>query len=221
MTRKWFANLVACAAVALCAQIAVAAGPAINVSATSIVATNVTPGARVAFFGVGREPKRYYSIIRRWSTVVTDTTLKGTATLQLDKAVAFNTLWIVADLTTGKYAVSAAPGFRAIPVHLERHALKRSGLHVSLFTFDRSEVDLLYLAPGGAWSRTVRDGYESDADSMVNGEIVLDLAGIESLVPGDAKPSEFMPGGAIIAIDPSSLEVFILNLDASLLREVR
>src|SRR5438552_5275193 len=101
------------------------ASPSITITPTRLTVVGVTPGADVLFFGAGFEPKGTYAITHRWSTVVPDSDSDGTVSYELDPAVKWNALWIIADLRNGHYIVASTPGFPIMREHLTRREFKR------------------------------------------------------------------------------------------------
>ena len=99
----------------------------LSIAATpsNITVGGITPGGEVAFFGVGLEPRRHQTVVHRWSSVVADVAKAGTVKYPLDVAVTWNALWVVADLTSGRYAIVAMPGYPVMRSRIERHEFKR------------------------------------------------------------------------------------------------
>jgi hypothetical protein len=191
------------------------------VEPTKITASGVSPGADVLFFGAGYEPEGFHAVFHRWSVVVTETA-HGTVSYVFDKPVTWNAVWIVADLRTGKYAVVSTPGFPTMTSEFTRRSLKRDGVGaVNQFIFSRQVVDFVYLAPGGgAWSLLASDGDTTDADGRADGQTTLDLLRANP-ISGTDRVRQFTPGGTLLAIDPSRLDVLELKLDGSLLAGAR
>jgi hypothetical protein len=186
-----------------------------------ITVTGVTPGAQVLFFGAGFEPQGFHAVLHRWSKVVSDTQ-HGSVSYVFDAPVTWNSLWIVADLRTGSYAVISTPGFPTIKSELTRRSLKRDATGaVSQLHFSRPAADFLYIAPGGgAWSLLARDGDENDADGSPDGETTLDLLRADP-VEGTDRIKQFTPGGTLFVIDPTRLDVLELKVDGSMLAGAR
>src|SRR5882672_6368621 len=86
--------------------------PVVTFTATGVVANGVTPGAQVVFFGVGSIPlpARYTRRIVRWHQVVSQQAADGSVTFDLGQNLPTESLWVVADLTTGQYALVRPPG---------------------------------------------------------------------------------------------------------------
>lgn len=171
------------------------------------------------FFGIGYEPKRYYAKVHRWSSVVMDGDLDGAAEYVLDVPVTWNALWVVADLTSGRCASAATPGYAISRPRFERYDIKRDPLGaVNRFVYSRPSADFLYIVPGGgAWKLLARDGDDTDGDATGNGKTTIDLSRLEPLDTGKERPRALTPGGTLFVIDPSRLELLELKVDASLL----
>jgi hypothetical protein len=192
--------------------------PTISITPTAITATDVTPGADVAFFGVGLEPKGYHVEVRRWSAVVTDTAHAGTATLTLEAPVTWNVVWIVADLRNGHYAITSTPGFPAITPTRIKYRLKRDAAGAaSRMGYSRPFVDGLYVEAGGAWVVRAGDGDERDADGKSDGETTIDLLQATPLLAGSQTPHQFNPGGTLLVVDVSRLDVLTVSIDAPMI----
>jgi hypothetical protein len=196
-------------------------GPSVVVEPSRITVSGVTPGGQVLFFGAGFEPKRYYVVPHRWSKVL-DADVKKTVSFELGTSVTWNAVWIVADLTTGRYTIASTPGFPIEESHLAHKSFHRDALGaVSQFVYQRPVVDFLYLAPGGAWTQLAYDGDSSDADGKDDGITTVDLAKLLPLGAGKSVPTAFAPGGTLFIIDPTRLDVLELKIDGSVLAGAR
>lgn len=192
--------------------------PTISITPTAITATDVTPGTDVSFFGVGLEPKGYHVEVRRWSAVVTDTAHAGTATFTLDSPVTWNVVWIVADLRTGHYAIASTPAFPTMTPPRPRYRLKRDAAGaVNRMGYSRPFVDGMYIEAGGAWIVRAGDGDDSDADGKADGETTIDLQHATPVTAGSQPPHSFHPGGTLLVVDVSRLDVLTVPIDASLI----
>ncbi len=216
---RWSATLVALLLSGFARQSSAANNdPAVTITPSRITVSRITPGGRVLFFGAGFEPKRYYAQPHRWSSVVTDAHRDGVVAYDLDQPVMWNAVWIIVDLTSGRYAISSTPGYTVMRPPRDRHDFKHDALGaVSRFVFARPAADFLYIAPGGgAWKQLARDGEDTDGDGVPDGFTTIDLSRLEALDAGD-RPRAFVPGGTLFVIDPTRLELLELKIDASLL----
>jgi hypothetical protein len=209
-------NLACFGAVVVCDA---ADDPVVAITSTRITVSGVNPNAKILFFGAGFEPKGGQVIVHRWASVVTSTDAHGDVSYDLDPAVAWNALWIVADLANGHYTVVSTPGFRTVHALRPKQYFKHGAAGaVRRFSYARSEVYLLYLHPGGsAWTLDAMDGDSTDADGIANGTTEIDLAGLRPLVSGADAPEAFVPGGTLFIIDPSRLDLLEVKIDGSML----
>jgi hypothetical protein len=218
-----FAALIAIALIGIpFARAARPSDPAVVIEPSRITVSGVTPGGDVLFVGAGLEPKKYYAIPHRWSRVLADTDAKGTVSYDLEGPVTWNALWIVTDLTTGRYVVASTPGFPVERSHLaSRHFQRDTHGQVSQFAYERSVADVLYIASGGAWTLLARDGDSSDGDSKDDGITTIDLPKLRPAAPGKPIPSAFAPGATLLIIDSSRLDLLELKVDASTISGAR
>jgi hypothetical protein len=188
------------------------------VTPTRITVDGVTPNAKVLFFGAGFEPKRDNAVVHRWSTVLSDTAVRGHVEYDLGAPVTWNALWIIVDLTSGHYAIASTPGFPTIRTSVPHREFKRGiGSLVSRFAYGRSAVYALYVHPGGASMAMSRDGGPTDSDGVADGTTEIDLANLQPLADGVKVPDAFVPGGTLFLIDTSRLDLLELQIDGSLL----
>jgi hypothetical protein len=202
--------------------VAAAERPAVTVTPTEIIASGVTPGTDVGFFGVGVEPKGYHVEIHRWSGVVTDATHSGSATFRLDTPVTWNVIWIVADLRNGHYTIASTPGFPTMPADRPQFRLKRDVAgSANQAAYSRPFIDGLYIEAGGAWIVRGADGIDRDGHSKWEGETTVDVSQAIPLLTGSKAPHSFNPGGTLLVIDISKLDVLTVNVDESLIAGAR
>jgi len=221
LTRQAFLLSISVLAV-LTRRAAAAERPAVTITPTAITASGVTPGTQVAFFGVGIEPKGYHIEVHRWSGVVTDTARSGSATFTLEKPVTWNVIWIVADVRNGHYTVASTPGFPTMIPERPRFRLKRDAAGAAnQIAYSRPFIDGLYIEAGGAWIVRGADGIDSNGHGKSDGETTVDLLQATSLIAGEAPPHSFHPGGTLLIIDTSRLDVWAVDIDESLIAGAR
>jgi hypothetical protein len=215
---KTAGRLLLSAAFAFFAGGAFAAEPVVVVEPTKLSVTGVTPGTEVLVFGIGLQPKGYHVVVRRWSTVVSDSDHDGAVNFALDPPITWNTLWVIADLRTGKYVIASTPGFPVARAWLPRRDLRRgSDGTVARLLYERSTADVLYLVPGGAWTLHLADGEPSDGDGTPDGAISVEIERLAGVLPATPPPRALTPGGTLLLIDQSRLDLLELKLDAELL----
>jgi len=221
MRRSIAVTLASLACIGVAALCEAANDPIVTITPSKITVSGATPNANILFFGAGFEPKGGQAIVHRWASVVTSNGPHGDVSYDLNPAVTWNALWIIADLANGHYTIISTPGFRSHHALRPRRAFKHgAGGAVNRFAYARSEVYALYLHPGGgAWTLDATDGDSTDADGIANGTTEIDMTALQALVSGSNAPSAFAPGGTLFIIDPSRLDLLELKIDGSMLAE--
>jgi len=186
------------------------AAPRVTFAETAISATGLTPNRRVVVFGAAREALGHSYRMARWSSVtVADAT--GQVTYDLGRRVSANSIWCIADLTSGEYTVASPRTYDLRITSFPPNAF-RKGAGADEFSFRHPFLDMLYVHPGqGAWTAEVAEGSALDRDGP-NGTIVLSLADMTPL-DGAPKLHTFVPGGVLVAIDLFRAEVAVIRLD--------
>lgn len=188
--------------------------PTLVISGGTIAVDGLTPRGPVLFFAVQHVPVRYGTAFRRIERIVTDTNVAGHA--ELTKVPALTAaIWAAVDLTTGRAVVSTPQAFALRTFAPPSGGLKRStdGL-LSRFTVGRSRIEGVLIRPGkgGAWSFTVGDGSASDADGEVNGRVEFQFDRMLPIGDSGPPPSRLLPSDTLIVIDPSSMEIAVIEV---------
>lgn len=196
-------------------------GPGITLTfgTNNVTATGITPGKSAVFFASGLASDGAQQRVVRWAQVVSDDDRDGRVTLTTADPIPDVTIWVVADLTNGQFGVGAPSRFVPRVTRLVPGAFRRSNgsAAVTLFGFDHPVLDLLYVHPGtGVWSWNAVDGGLLDRDAA-NGVTLISVADAKPLGGTGGKPSEFTPGGVLVAIDWYNMEVVSVHLDAAML----
>jgi len=191
-----------------------AAAPQVTFAAKTITATGLTPNHQVVVFGAAREALGRSYRMARWSAM-TQADATGQVTYDLGRTISANSIWCVADLTTGEYTVASPRAYDLRTTSFQPNAF-RKGVGADEFTFRHPYLDMLYVHPGqGAWTAEVPEGSALDRDGP-NGVIVLSLIDMTPL--GNApKLRTFVPGGVLVAIDVLRAEVAVIRLDTGML----
>lgn len=190
------------------------AAPQITFSARTITATGLTPNREAVVFGAARAALGRSYRLERWGAV-TEADAKGQLTFDLGRSISANSIWCIADLTTGEYVVASPRTYDLSIVSLLPNAF-RKGSESDEFVFNHPYLDMIYVHPGeGAWTAEVAEGSAIDRDGP-NGVIVLSLADMTPL--GNAPTLHtFAPGGVLVAIDVLRYEVAVIRLDPATL----
>jgi hypothetical protein len=192
------------------AALPASAQPAIGFEESAVVAKGVTPGGSVVLFGIARErPGRITQVVRR-DTVLPDADGDGAVRLDLGRPVATQSIWAAVDLGTGAFAVATPDGMPRREVALPGESFRRGPRGaVEALQGAREFLEILIVRPGeGAWSLSVGDGGDSDADLQPDGSIQAALASMRPLQAAKAALDELLPGDVVVLIDPRQLEFY-------------
>jgi len=174
----------------------------------AVLASELSPGGDAVFFSVAREPQGAFNrIVRRSGVEVVDAL--GEALFEpAEGFVPPKSVWVVADVATGGFAVAAPEGFllRQVPFPGNGFEAGATGL-VDRLRHTVPYLDLLLIRPGiGAWRLQSHDGAPSDRSLEGDGEV---LTGIEDLEPLDEltprPPDGYAEGDVLVIVDPRTL----------------
>jgi hypothetical protein len=194
------------------------AQPTIGFEENAVVASGVTPGGSVVWFGIARErPGRITQVVRR-DTVLPDSDGDGVVRLDLGRRVATESIWAAVDLGSGAFVVATPEGMPrrevALPGNSFRHSPRGA---VEALQDAREFLEILVVRPGeGAWSLSVGDGGDSDADLQPNGSIRAALASMHPIQSSKAAPDQLLPGDVVVVVDPRQMEFYTTTLGKAL-----
>jgi hypothetical protein len=200
-----------------------AASLTVTMGQHTVTASGITPGGSVAFFGIAQVPMphAYMNRIQRWSVIVEVTGHEGTATLDLNQDVPPMSVWAVVDLGNAHYATASGPGLGLREVELSNPFRKGQSGTIDTFAFDHSYLDLLYVHPGrGAWTWSALAGLHPDRGDRY-GSTVVTLSDAKPLGSSGPPPSSYVPGGILVAVDVTRMEIAVARLDGAILDGVR
>lgn len=198
---------------ALVAAAPLAAQPAISFEPAAVVASGMTPGGQMAWFGVARESKDHAATIVRRETVATDDDRDGAVRLDLGREVPLVSIWVAVDLATGKVAVATPEGFPLRRIALPGAGAVPGGTGPDRLELNRGYLELLVVRPGsGVWGATVGDGGEADDDGAQDGRVSVALAHLRAGGTSPAAPQSLGPGDLLVAIDPNEMEVAVSQI---------
>lgn len=185
----------------------VSPNPTVRFNDRTVTVSGVRPGADVLFFSVAKIPRRYDFRIVRWQKIVTDEDHDGTVSFQAETTIPITSVWAIADVLTGQVTLATPDPLGVNQIPIGRSALRKTG---DGFIFDHSYLDLLYVHPGkGVWAWHIVDGGADDTDGA-NGSSSIDVRKGVSIV-NTSLPTEFAPGGTLVAIDFLTLQVMTVD----------
>jgi hypothetical protein len=209
--RVWF--LVSAGLLIAAASRAQSPTVAITFEDRAVVASGLSAGKTVVWFGIERTVDADYSsdLYQHYKadTVAAD----GTARFALDRAVALASIWVAVDLTTGAFGASAPVASH--PVRLPQTSsalLLGAGLAPDQFLDTRTYVLGLAVRPGqGAWLFGGGDGGPRDLDGSANGRLSFALDQFNPLPGSPAAPAKAGATDTWFVIDPQAMQISIFQ----------
>lgn len=189
------------------------AEPVIELEAEAVALRGLSPGGEAVLFALSREPQGYYTrVVERSEALVADAL--GEARFELGGAVPVRSVWVVADVASGALAAAAPEGSPLRTRELSPGDLRRgpAGRRDRLVR-SLERLELLIVRPGvGGWRLSLHDGGAADADGADDGALSAALAELAPVGAAPAPPEEVAAGDRFVAIDPRTLDLFMLAL---------
>jgi hypothetical protein len=185
--------------------------PAITFEESAVVASGLTPGKSVIWFGVELRVDAEYSSSRTERHQVGTVAADGTARFTLDQPAAFRSIWTAVDLDSGAYALAAPQGYRLVQ-------LKNPPCHLGLGAAAQSDgildnrpylVGLAVRPTVGAWSFSGGDGGLRDEDGVNDGHLRFALDRLDPLQGSPVAPGRVSPSDLWFVIDPQRMEISV------------
>jgi hypothetical protein len=183
--------------------------PHLSFEEKTVVASGLTAGGKVVWFGVERRIDEEFSteLARRYDvgTVEAD----GTARLELARPAALSSLWIAVDLKSGDYALAAPEGYRITRARKPSRLDVGQGALPDGILDSRGYVAGLAVRPGeGAWSFAGGDGGERDEDPSP-GRYRFALDKLDPLADSPAAPAKLKADDLWFVVDLLHMEVSV------------
>ena len=185
--------------------------PAITFEDGAAVASGLTPGKSVVWFGVELRVDAEYTTSRTERYHVGTVAPDGTARFTLDKPVALRSIWTAVDLDSGAFALAVPQGYRLVqlknpPCRLGQGAASQSDAILDT----RPYLVGLVVRPGaGAWSFAGGDGGQRDEDGANDGHLRFALDKLDPLQDSPAAPGKVSPSDLWFVIDPQRMEISV------------
>lgn len=191
----------------------------VTVAQQTITASGLTPGSTAVFFGVAQVPipHGYMNRIQQWAVTIADTGNAGTVTLDLHQDVPPISVWAVVDLGTSRYGTVSGSGVGLREITLANPLRKGPSQTVDHFAFDHGYLELLYVQPGlGAWTWSAVGGTGATPQESAGSTEVTLTAGTPA-GQSSQTPAAFLPGGILVAVDFTRLEIAVVPIDQQLI----
>jgi hypothetical protein len=178
--------------------------------AQAVVASGLTPGKKVVWFGVEHRIDAELSreLVRRFD--IASVGADGTARLSLNQPPATRSFWVAVDLKSGEFALAAPEGYRL------RRPLKPSQLSAAAgagadgILDERRYLVGLVVRPGeGAWSFAGGDGGDQDADGLSDGRVRFALDRLPPIAGSPAPPKKVNGADLWFVVDPLRMEIAV------------
>lgn len=195
----------------LMAVAAVAQGtpsPQITFDERAVVASGLTPGKSVAWFGVEHRIDALYSGEMTQRYDIGTAAADGTARLELPQSAAPRSFWVAVDLESGGFVVASPDHYR----------LAKPGKPARLNVTEAAQADQIldgrpYLIgmivrPGtGAWAFAGGDGGPRDEDGQNDGHLSFALDKLDALPGSPAAPAKAQGIDLWFIVDPLTMEI--------------
>jgi hypothetical protein len=181
---------------------------AVSFEQASVVASELTAGGYVVFWSVALEPQGYFNrVVRRSGVAVADALGEARFDLE-DGDVPLKSVWAVADVESGAFAVAAPAGFRLREIPFPGNAFQVGppGL-VNRLRNGFEEVDLLLVRPGvGAWRLHTWDTAAEDLDGHDDDRVTAGIEAFQAVDDvGPPPPDRFAAGDVLVVLRPQDL----------------
>jgi hypothetical protein len=219
MSRWIHVSLLAAAALCAVASAPPAAALSLRVESDAVVASEVTRGGNAVFFGVtydatGFAPERAHA-----AAIVHDDDNDGVVRFAPPGGVPPKGIWGVVDFATGAVQLGSRPGYRVLAAEEPAlRSLQKADVSERLDRFERNigALELLVVRPGqGAWTISATEGGESDDDRAGNGNLVVNVENLRSLLPAGAAPVKLQAGDVVLLIDPNDMRAEAATIGAA------
>jgi hypothetical protein len=192
-----------------------AAEPVLTFDDGAVVASQVTPGAQLAWFSIAWDRWQGTNRVTRRDRI--DVASGGEATFKVEGGIPDNSIWVAIDLASGEYAIATPDGSPVRLGELPNGAFaKGNGNAADMLVAGRDFLEVLVARPGaGAWGDSVGHGGASDAGRGADQFTRASVGSMRAIGQSGPPPKHVMPGDVVILIDPNAMECFATRLGGS------
>ena len=187
-----------------------APAPRIAFEDQAVVASGLTPGKSVAWFGVEHRIDAGYSgdMIQRYD--VGTAGADGTARLELKQSAAPRSFWVAVDLESGRFVVASPDHYRLAKPRKPSRPRVTEGARTDEILDDRPYLMGLVVRPGGGvWTFAGGDGGPRDEDGQSDGHLRFALDKLTPLPGSPAAPAKIGGGDLWFIVDPLTMEISV------------
>lgn len=182
--------------------------PTVTLTGTTVTASNVHPGGKVAFFGIGMSTLGFEAAARRSATIVTASDPGGVATLTLSQTMPFKMVWVVVDLYSGQYKLQTPAGFPLITSTRSWTVRTAPNGTVKQLVGPSIHLDAVYVEGANAWTLQVYDNWPVD-HAEEDGVIAIQASDFASVTSGVSAPTDFATSGLLVVVDRFDMSVHV------------
>lgn len=165
--------------------------PRIAFESSAVVASGLTPGRSVAWFGVERivDPDLAAELVQRAEPKTAGA--DGVSRLELARPVSQRSLWVAVDVESGEFAVAAPDGYEIRRRPRPSRLVPGEGSRPDEIEDGPGYLYGLMVRPGeGAWILRGGDGSPQDQDGETDGRVRFALDRLEPLPGSPAAPAK-------------------------------
>lgn len=187
--------------------ITAAAQPSLTFEQNAVTANGLSSPSGVMLLRVSHEPQGYGTTVVTDARLIEDADGDGTVTLQLERRVPPDSLWIAVDRASGAASVAAPRPDRI------RHEKERAAFgQMQRLVRSGDVLMVVLLRPGvGAWVRNVQDSGVYDDDAAPDHKLELSIERLEPIGDSPGAPRTLTRDDVVFAIDPYTLRVIELR----------
>lgn len=188
------------------------AQPALTFEDQAVAVRGATPAGEVVVWSVFRE-RVDGGVATRVGRVYERLTAdaSGAARLGLGRAVPTLAVWAAVDLATGRLAIGSPGDFALTEIEPQGRRIDRA---LGRLEVGRHGLEILFVRPGqGSWRLDVHDGGPQDEDGAYDGSLRASLAALLPDAQHGNAPPRFAKGDLLLAVDPTDLHLFTLQVE--------
>ncbi|HEX6900064.1 MAG TPA: hypothetical protein VF789_10140 [Thermoanaerobaculia bacterium] len=191
--------------------------PRIAFEDEAVVASGLTPGKTVAWFGVERivDPDLAAELVQHSNAKTAGA--DGVSRLELKHPVAQRSLWVAVDVETGDFVVASPDGYQIRRRPRPSRLAAGQGGRPDEIEDGPSYLFGLMVRPGeGAWIFRGGDGAPLDADGETDGRVRFALDGLEPLPGSPAPPARTRGTDLWFVVDLLKMQIAVHKGGAAL-----
>lgn len=191
----------------------------LTIEGNKIVASGLSPGARVAWLATLRSFDEDRLNVRNLHTEITDSNNDGTVLYDLGTPIPEISVWAAVEVGTGAAAV-------LVPDSDERQervfppgslAAQAGSGPFDLLAYPAAQLLALWVRPSNGTSFLIEnaDGSGADFDGLQDTVATAQSADASPLVPGTDVPPSFATGDVLVVLDPITLEFSVTQVPSN------